>query len=682
MRPSLALCLLFSVLMMSGKSTADDGGTLAQQIERAVDLLESSPADAVGVLTPLVGKAEPVEDYVTYFLAEAHRLAGDTAAARVGYERVLALDSPLIASRAAARLAPLLLAARETGALVALSNRFASASRSEEVAAIELATGKAFADSDATRAAEHLQRARHLAPASPAGSEAVSLLSDLRRTHPRLRPESPSALLKEARLARSAGDRALERKTLDEFLERYPADSHIADALLARSRLIASDEGRAEAAAWLADRAERQSDEAPAARLLHAAAVHLWNLDRTEAAQKTFERVITLNSGVEEEQRAHYALGRIHEAERRYTAAAAAYRGASHGRDAQVADESRWRAGWVSYLAQNFDGAARVFGNIAGSERGGGESSGRGAALYWQGRSLERANRETEAKGIYRILLSEYPDSYYAYLVEKRTGMHAAKPVVAPLGVGARSIPPPAARGLERARLLGRAQLSDYALAEASRSVTATAIEDRDLLLPELVRLGAYAKALQTALALFHRGRLSEEQLYPYLYPHAFADIVGREAQRFDIDPFLVYSLIRQESVFDHRAVSPAAAYGLMQLLLPTARRMAPAAGIRMVARSDLFRPEVNIRLGSAYLAELAKRFDGNQILMLAGYNAGESAAERWRERLSGFENDEFIEQISYRETREYVKKVLRNYRNYRRLYAGAGDATASKPFQ
>ncbi|TFH21148.1 MAG: lytic transglycosylase domain-containing protein, partial [Myxococcales bacterium] len=183
----------------------------------------------------------------------------------------------------------------------------------------------------------------------------------------------------------------------------------------------------------------------------------------------------------------------------------------------------------------------------------------------------------------------------------------------------------------------------------------------------------AYDLALRTSLTLYRRGVLEEDELYPFLYPHAFEDIVMGKALDMGIDPFLVYSLIRQESLFDPWAVSPARAYGLMQLLLPTAQRMAPVAGIDSVELDDLFQPKTNIRLGIAYLKTLSTRFDGSDVLVLARYNAGERAADRWKERLAGLDEDEFIEQISYRETRNYMKKILRNYRNYRRLYGEHG---------
>jgi soluble lytic murein transglycosylase len=103
---------------------------------------------------------------------------------------------------------------------------------------------------------------------------------------------------------------------------------------------------------------------------------------------------------------------------------------------------------------------------------------------------------------------------------------------------------------------------------------------------------------------------------------------------------------------------------------------MATKAGAGEIDVEDLFSPEMNVRLGTEYLADLGERFDNDPVLMLAGYNAGEKAAERWRERGKGLELDEFIEKISYRETRAYVKKVLRNYRNYLRLYGEVGSGT------
>jgi soluble lytic murein transglycosylase len=178
---------------------------------------------------------------------------------------------------------------------------------------------------------------------------------------------------------------------------------------------------------------------------------------------------------------------------------------------------------------------------------------------------------------------------------------------------------------------------------------------------------------------LSDNGQLARAEARTYFYPRAHADIVEREARKAGIDPLLVYALMRQESAFASTAVSSAKALGLMQLLETTARRVAASSGLPEPAPEDLFDPAVNIRLGVRYLAELAKLFGGNTALMAAAYNAGETAAERWKNLTTKYDEDEMIEMISYRETRLYVKSILRNMRNYRSIYGDAARGPVAR---
>jgi soluble lytic murein transglycosylase len=157
------------------------------------------------------------------------------------------------------------------------------------------------------------------------------------------------------------------------------------------------------------------------------------------------------------------------------------------------------------------------------------------------------------------------------------------------------------------------------------------------------------------------------------LAPSAYWSRVTVAADAARHDPFVVVSLMRQESLFDPGAVSPAAAYGLMQLLATTASRVAG----RPVEPATLFDPTTNITLGARYLRQLLDRFDGNLAKALAAYNGGEDAVAKWERRAPGAATDEFVETISYRETRHYVKQVLGNYRRYRRLYGAPGEVRA-----
>jgi soluble lytic murein transglycosylase len=154
-----------------------------------------------------------------------------------------------------------------------------------------------------------------------------------------------------------------------------------------------------------------------------------------------------------------------------------------------------------------------------------------------------------------------------------------------------------------------------------------------------------------------------------YRFPLAYWEAVQEKARERGIDPLLVLALIRQESLFDARARSPAAALGLMQLIPSTATRVAKQAGLSLPGHEKLFEPEINLSLGTHYLKSLLDRYANNWHKALAAYNAGESAVDRWEKEIATDDMEEFVERIPYLETRQYVKLVLRNHRAYQRLY-------------
>jgi len=175
----------------------------------------------------------------------------------------------------------------------------------------------------------------------------------------------------------------------------------------------------------------------------------------------------------------------------------------------------------------------------------------------------------------------------------------------------------------------------------------------------------AYGKSLGIANQI----PASQRERDLYRYPLAFWDLIQRKAQERGIDPYLVLALIRQESLFNERARSPAAAFGLMQLIPPTATRVAKQLGLAVPSRERLYEPEVNLTLGTQYLKDLLQRYSNNWYKALAAYNAGEAAVDRWERELATDDIEEFVERIPYVETRGYVKLVMRNHRIYKRLY-------------
>ena len=128
-------------------------------------------------------------------------------------------------------------------------------------------------------------------------------------------------------------------------------------------------------------------------------------------------------------------------------------------------------------------------------------------------------------------------------------------------------------------------------------------------------------------------------------------------------------AVIREESRFDRNALSPAAARGLTQLTLPTALRVAAQIDVGKISPEDLYRPEVSVALGAAYLGTLLKELQGSDFLAVAAYNAGEPQARLWRSYAYSPEMEELFSKIGFRETRSYLRRVLTSRAHYAELY-------------
>ena len=190
----------------------------------------------------------------------------------------------------------------------------------------------------------------------------------------------------------------------------------------------------------------------------------------------------------------------------------------------------------------------------------------------------------------------------------------------------------------------------------------------------QLTDFGAYDAALVIAIRNFRdalqRHRVpSDSPLWRVTYPAGYLQAI-RDAAAPHVDPFLVAGLIREESLYNPRALSPVGAMGLMQLMPKTANRVARRLGLGPVDRDALFEGALNVRLGAWHVGELLDRYQGNQVYAIAAYNAGPEAVRRWIDKFGGRDPDEFVELISYKETRRYVKRVITSYRIYRYLYS------------
>jgi soluble lytic murein transglycosylase len=179
--------------------------------------------------------------------------------------------------------------------------------------------------------------------------------------------------------------------------------------------------------------------------------------------------------------------------------------------------------------------------------------------------------------------------------------------------------------------------------------------------------------------AVYSLNQGDDLHLYDLRFPLARRDQIERDARAAGIDPAWAYAIIRAESAWTADAHSGADAYGLMQLLPGTAKQLAKAEKIDFNGAANLFDPDLNIRLGTRYLGNMAMRYDGSAWLASAAYNAGVDPVGRWVNARDGLEPDFFIETIPYKETREYVARVLAFSVIYDWRMHGSAQSLASK---
>ena len=157
------------------------------------------------------------------------------------------------------------------------------------------------------------------------------------------------------------------------------------------------------------------------------------------------------------------------------------------------------------------------------------------------------------------------------------------------------------------------------------------------------------------------------------LYPRYFSTFIEEDSKKYGADPSLVLSIMREESRFNPRAKSEAAARGLLQFIITTAREIGRDVGLVDVAPEELYDPRVIIRLGAKYIGSLLTEFDGNRYRVAAAYNAGPKQTALWSRFAPAEGDDFFLSSINFDETKDYVRKVLNSYKRYGEIYGGAG---------
>ncbi len=354
--------------------------------------------------------------------------------------------------------------------------------------------------------------------------------------------------------------------------------------------------------------------------------------------------------------------------------------------------QAQFNLAWAAHDAKNFqESSRRLTEHLAFyADR---NTDNRGRAGYWAARDSERAGKLAEARALYTAMLGRYDANWYGYLAQQRLDamtrggatpqqsfaadslLGRAVANLQTVTVAEETAGPEADTAITKADQLSNIGLDDWALAEMAKASQAAPFSPRINLATARIYRNQEdnVRALNTLKKSYpdysqmKPAELTREE-WDVFYPLAYWDIISQESRARNLDPFQVAGLIRQETVFNPRSRSAAAAYGLMQVLVPTGKLTAKKYGVdRAITADSLYEPRLNIQLGTAYLREQIDKF-GRIEYVAAAYNAGPMRVPQWRASLPA-EMDEWAEAVPFKETRGYIQGVVRNRLQYERLY-------------
>ena len=457
---------------------------------------------------------------------------------------------------------------------------------------------------------------------------------------------------------------------------RYP------EASAALQTIPTSNEGRAEAMFNLALAYGRAKQWAPA------------RTTADELRRNNPNSPWTMRAFVQLGQRAEEASDDVN-ANYYYRAAVSSFAG-----NAEVTPAQFYLA-WATHNSKNFAESSKLLTEHLALYAGN-NSDFRGKAAYWAARDSERAGKLAEARAIYQGILARYDANWYGHLAQQRLDDMARNGSAPQTQFPADSLVGRAVAALQTVTVAEETAGpgEDERIAKSDQLAI---VGSDDWAMNELDSAAAAAPAsprINLAIAKIYRAKNDNVQALNYLkrsypdysqmkpeemrrdewdvfYPLQFWDIITQESRARGLDPYQVAGLIRQETVFNPRAVSSARAYGLMQLLVPTASTTARQEGLnRAITMDSLFEPRLNIQLGTAYFKDQLNKY-GRIEYVAAAYNAGPGRVVQWRASLP-LQMDEWQEAVPFRETRLYIQGVVRNTLQYRRLYDENGQFRAN----
>ena len=662
---------------------------LARMLRSRIKLEARDFAGAASLLdTRIIGDQTALADYALFMRASALEQAGKTPEARALYQELMQKHSSSLRAREAAlRAADLMMKSGDAAAVPLLLKDLVAANDATAL----LTSAKAYEQaSDQNRALASYRRLYFYAPESDESAEAATAITRLDST------VSPATV--EEAITRA--DRLYSARKFSDALTAYTdAFAKFSATATTENQLrrgIAAYSARKipEAVAALSA-VPSSAGELKAEALFYLAQTYARGR-QWEQARATAEEMRRTFPNSSFTPRAFVAVGQLAKEAKNQADASYFLRAAVNGfsNSIEVA-QAQFDLAWEAHEAKNFAESSRMLTEHLAyyADK---NTDNRGRAGYWAGRDSERAGKLSEARALYEAMQARYDANWYGYLAKQR--LDAISRTTPAKTFPADSIVARAAANLTtvtvaeetagaeedtqiiKADQLWNIGLDDWALKELAKAGENAGDSPKvNLAIAKIYRSDDdNVRALNTLRRSFpDYSQMKPEEMtrdqWDVFYPLAYWDIIVQESKSKGLDPYQVAGLIRQETIFTTRARSSANAYGLMQVLVPTARLTARKYGVgREITVESLYEPRLNIQLGTAYLRDQIDKF-GRIEYVAAAYNAGPGRAVSWKASLP-FEIDEWAEAVPFKETRGYIQGVVRNKLQYMRLYDDKGN--------
>ncbi len=675
----------------SGKSsTADDPESLRSSFRQGVEALnKGNPLIAVLILEGLEERYTVLGDYVLYYHIRAELENGDAHRSLFLSERfVKEYPESVLIPRVQLEMVKAFLSLKQFPAAATVAKDLLTKEKGSKLSrqASLLLGESSEGEEDWIGALDLYQVLAFEDPVTPEGLDAEQRITRIMEATG-VQPSVPSDDLYLTRV--KALNRALKFDHVidvcEAFQERYSSGEPLDKALLLKARALIK-KGKTGEGEKLYQRLSRSgSTEAIKKEAAYLLGSFYWNGHENSRAKRAFKRLIKNYPYSEWSLKARYALGRIYGGEKNTDKAREYFFLIGKVRPQHsLAATGAWWSGWAEYKAGRYEKARQAFDTCMQRYPGSDVFT---DALYWKGRCEENLMNEEEAQKIFQSLAQDYSWDFYGISARKRLKSSWVQvPDINGKETGSDPIWNPEPLQAEAGSVLAyhrsRAEeliaLRFFKEARDEIDALQSEVPDDPGALCYVGKLYERSRNYYESVRWMYRYRskacgVTDEEhplfIQRYLYPLAFWSDVNKEAEKNGLDPFLVLAVMRQESLYQQDVVSLADARGLMQIIPPTGEEIARQLEVADFTPEALFDPEKNIAFGAWYLKTLMKRSNGDLVRVLSSYNAGESRSDDWWDRFKHLDVDERIESITFRETRGYVKKVLKNLENYKRLY-------------